>query len=82
MLMYALICLTLVLVGVAGLQFTYLFYLDRVYRERQKYLQNLELRHAELKTQFADARRQLQAQDKLISVDSTGEEWAEVIEER
>ncbi len=82
MLMYALICLSLVLVGVAGLQFTYLFYIDRVYRERQKYLQNLELRHAELKTQLADARRQLQAQDKLISVAGPGEEWAEVIEER
>lgn len=31
MLMYALIGLSLVLVGIVGLQFTYLFWIDRVY---------------------------------------------------
>src|SRR5437588_448648 len=42
MFLYALIGLVLVLVGIAGLQFTYLFYVDRLYRERQKYILTVE----------------------------------------
>jgi len=74
--MYALIGLSLVLVGVAGLQFAYLFYIDRIYRERQKYLQDLEHRYIDLKAQFDDAQRRLAERETIR------DEWAEVIEER
>ncbi|MBK9215435.1 MAG: hypothetical protein IPM59_07520 [Chloracidobacterium sp.] len=74
MLMYALIGLSLVLVGVAGLQFAYLFYIDRIYRERQRYLQGLEYRYNELKAQLDDAQRRLAVHEPV-------HEWAEVIEE-
>jgi hypothetical protein len=83
MLMYALIGLSLVLVGVAGLQFAYLFYIDRVFRERQKYLHDLELRHSSIKARLAEAQARLAEQDRLLGdAYSSSEEWAEVIEER
>ena len=82
MLMYALIGLSLVLVGVAGLQFAYLFYIEHVYRERQKYLHDLELRHAMLKTELAEAHEHIAKQDELLGTANLREEWAEVIEER
>ena len=75
MLMYALIGLSLVLVGVAGLQFAYIFYIDRIYRERQRYLQGLEYRYNELKAQLDDSQRRL-AEHEMIR-----DEWAEVIGE-
>ena len=78
MLMYALIGLSLVLVGVAGLQFAYLFYIDRIFRERQKYLQDLEHRYRAAKQRIAE-------QDELLAaayLDLEKEDWAEVIEER
>lgn len=76
MLMYALIGLSLVLVGVAGLQFAYLFYVDRIFRERQKYLQDLEQRYRAAKQRIAE-------QDELLAANYVEkEDWAEVIEER
>jgi hypothetical protein len=81
MLLYALIGLSLVLVGVAGLQFAYLFYIERVFRERQKYLHNLELRHRDLRARLADAERRLAEQDEMLGKTCLNEEWAEVIEE-
>jgi hypothetical protein len=80
--MYALIGLSLVLVGIAGLQFAYLFYIDRVYRERQKYLHDLELRHRDLNAQLIAARERIAEQDELLGTANLNEEWAEVIEER
>jgi len=81
MLMYALIGLSLVLVGVAGLQFAYLFYIERVFRERQKYLHNLELRHRAVKAKLAEAERRIGKQDEMLGSANLNEEWAEVIEE-
>ena len=87
MLMYALIGLSLVLVGIAGLQFTYLFYVDRLYRERQKYLRTLEQRCARLKERLENAERQLAEQSDLLEtiypeLGKSDETWADVIEER
>ena len=82
MLMYALIGLSLVLVGVAGLQFAYLVYIERVFRERQRHLHDLELRHRDLKAQLAEARERIAEQDERIGTADLSEEWAEVIEER
>ncbi len=87
MLMYALIGLSLVLVGIVGLQFTYLFYVDRVYRERQRYLQDLEKRHRRLTERLEAAERRIAEQNDLLEtiypeLGRDDEAWAEVIEER
>lgn len=79
MLMYALIGLLLVLVGITGLQFTYLFYVNRIYGERKKYLQHLEHKCANLTTRLKSAERRIARQNKLIKGD---EIWADVIEDR
>ncbi len=87
MLMYALIGLSLVLVGIVGLQFTYLFYVDRVYRERRKYMQDLEKRYRRLSERLDAAERRVAEQDHLLDTiypefGRSDESWAEVIEER
>lgn len=87
MLMYALIGLSLVLVGIVGLQFTYLFYVDRVYRERRRYLQDLEKRHRRLTERLEAAERRIAEQNDLLEtiypeLGRDDEAWAEVIEER
>ena len=86
MLMYALIGLSLVLVGIVGLQFTYLFWIDRIYRERQKYLRDLEHRNALLVDRLGAAERRVAEKDDLREtihpeVGIEDEIWAEVIEE-
>ena len=84
MLMYALIGLSLVLVGIVGLQFTYLFWIDRVYRERRKYLKDLEKRYADLNSRLRSAERQVAEQAELLETlgYKETETWADVIEER
>lgn len=80
MLMYALIGLSLVLTGVAGLQFTYLFYVDRIYRERCRYLRSLEKKHADMTVRLETAERRVAEQNELLGI--VDEPWADVIEER
>lgn len=80
MLMYALIGLCLVLLGIAGLQFTYLFYIERIYKQRRAYLQQLEHNYAELSRRLDLAERRLAEQDDLPG--TTHESWADIIEER
>ena len=84
MLMYALIGLSLVLVGIVGLQFTYLFWIDRVYRERRTYLKDLENRYADLNSHLRSAERQVAEQAELLKTMGykETETWADVIEER
>lgn len=84
MLMYAVIGISLVLVGVAGLQFTYMFYLDRVYRERKKYLHILERKCSALTEKLELAERRIGEQDKILATlePATGRDdelWADVI---
>ena len=83
MLIYALIGLSLVLTGVAGLQFSYLFYADRLNKERRRHLVDLERKCAALAEQLADAHRRIAEQNDQIAALERGEEvWADVIEER
>lgn len=87
MLMYALIGLSMVLVGIVGLQFTYLFYIDRIYKERRKYLQTLEKKHAKLAGELETAKRRIAEQDDLLNslhpeLAGADDGWAEVLEER
>lgn len=84
MLMYALIGLSLVLVGIVGLQFTYLFWIDRIYRERRTYLKDLENRYADLGSRLRSAELRIEEQAELLTTLGyrETETWADVIEER
>ena len=81
MLMYALIGISLVLLGVAGLQFTYMFYIDRVYRERKKYMQELQQNCLRLEEKLKKAEQRLTEQDAILSAlsERDDEAWADVI---
>jgi len=84
MLIFALIGLCLVLLGVVGLQFTYMFYVERMYNERRKHMSTLEHRSEKLAAQLDDAHRHIAEQsEKLRSLGVSEEEaWADVIDER
>lgn len=86
MLYYVLIGLCLSLVGVAGLQLMYLFYLDRLDGERKKRIVELEHRCSELSARLSAARTLIDEQEELIEnfevLQHRQEEvWADVIEE-
>ena len=85
--MYFLIGLSLVLVGIVGLQFTYMFYVDRMYRERKTYLRDLERKHARLAERLDAAERRIAEQNELLEaiypeLGQDDEVWADVIEDR
>jgi hypothetical protein len=87
MFMFALIGLSLVLLGIAGLQFSYLFYIERLYRERQKHLLALEHRCSALNDDLHAAKARIREQSELIASMYAGsrvddEAWADVIEDR
>jgi len=86
MLMYILIGLCLSLAGVAGLQFMYMFYLDRLDKERKKRLIELELRCKNLSGRLSDAEIKIAKQNDLIRAlevyNGQDEEiWADVLDE-
>ena len=79
----ALIGLLFVLIGIAGLQFTYLFYFDRIDRERKKHIQDLEQRSQRLTDQLAAAQQRIDEQDGILAeMGIEGDVWADVIEDR
>ncbi|MEO7659403.1 MAG: hypothetical protein ABIV48_07290 [Pyrinomonadaceae bacterium] len=87
MLMYFLIGLSFVLIGIVGLQFTYLFFVDRMFKERKRYLHDLERRNARLTQKLAAAERRVDEQNELLETffaDNESEDgsWADVIEDR
>jgi hypothetical protein len=63
---YILICLALALTGVTGLQMAYLFYIDKLDKERKKRLRYLERRCRSLAARLDQAERRMQEQDMLI----------------
>jgi 16S rRNA C1402 (ribose-2'-O) methylase RsmI len=85
MVMYVLIGLSLSLVGVAGLQFFYLAYLERIDRERKSRIQELEHHCQHLVARLREAEQQIAEQAELIEAFYDEEEaeeiWADVIEE-
>lgn len=86
MLYYVLIGLCFALVGIAGLQFTYMFYIDRLDRERKKRIVELERRCKELSLKLSQAEFRIAEQKDIIEnlevYDGRSEEtWADVIEE-
>jgi len=86
MLYYVLIGLCFSLVGVAGLQLMYLFYLDRIDRERKKRLSELEHRCSDLQSKLSASRLLIEEQKERIEdlevLNNRSEEvWADVLEE-
>ena len=86
MLMFVLIGISLALAGLAGLQFTYLFYADRLMRERRKHVKQVERRCAHLTAHLEAAEARIRQQDELLEAAYPGirkgdEAWAEVIED-
>ena len=87
MMIYVLICLSLALAGVAGLQFFYMVYLERLNREQKSCIRKLERHTKYLNNRLQDA--ELQIVEKNAILDSFYEEyeieeeevWADVIEE-
>lgn len=87
MLVFVLIGLSLVLLGVVGLQFTYMFYVERMYTERRKHMRTLERKAEELTGKLETAQQRLLEQDELLKtaypeLRNTEEAWADVIEDR
>lgn len=86
MTLYILIGLSLSLVGVAGLQFFYLIYLERIDREQKKRIRELERHCKFLSTRVREAEQKITEQNDLLEniFDELEEEeiWADVIEDR
>lgn len=83
MTIYVLICLCLSLAGVAGLQFFYLAYLERVENEHKKRIHELERQCRYLSNKLHEAELQIaeQAESALEPFEDEDEAWADVIED-
>jgi len=86
MLLYVLIGLCLSLSGVAGLQLMYMFYLDRLDKQRKKHVHELEVECRRLANLLVEAERELKLKNDMLAVAypefDDEEAWADVIEER
>ena len=87
MLLVALIGLSFVLVGIAGLQFSYMFYLDRLHIERKKHIHELEHKCNQITERLEQAKVRIAEQDRLLEIAypalrKDDEIWADVIEDR
>ena len=85
MLLYVLIGLSLALAGVSGLQLTYMMYLDRIDRERQKRIHELEVKCRSLSRRLEEAEVRIIEQRRLLDeayAEFDEEAWADVIEDR
>ncbi len=84
--LYVLIGLCLSLSGVAALQMMYLFYLDRLDKERKKRLHQLEIECRKLSTQLADVRSEIEVKNDLLATAfpefEDEEAWADVLDDR
>ncbi len=86
--LYILIGLSLSLAGVAGLQFFYLIYLERVDRERQKRIRELEHHCQYLSKRLKETEAQINEQNEMLEAfyedfeEEEEEVWADVIDER
>lgn len=86
---YVLIGLSLSLAGVAGLQFFYLVYMERIDREHKKRIHELERHNKYLTHRLNDAEQQISEQNGVLEnlfndfdEEIEDEVWADVIEDR
>ncbi|MBA2494563.1 MAG: hypothetical protein H0V31_07705 [Acidobacteria bacterium] len=89
MMWYILIGLSLSLAGVAGLQFFYLVYMERIDREHKKRIYELERHATYLANRLNEAEQKISEQNDILEsiFDDFNEEeeeeiWADVIEDR
>ena len=87
MMLYVLIGLSLSLAGMAGLQFFYLIYLERMGREYKKRIREVESHNRFLSRSLEEADRQITEQNTLLEafyeeLEDEEEVWADVIDER
>lgn len=86
MLYYVLIGLSLVLTGVAGLQMAYMFYLDRLDKDRKKRLRHLERRCKSLTLRLEQAESRIEELNIVLELhyrdQNNEEQWADVIDDR
>lgn len=85
MMLYILICLSLSLAGVAGLQFFYMIYLERINREQKKRIYELERHSKHLSARLGEAERQIAQQNEILETmfnEEQEEVWADVIDDR
>ena len=86
MLIYILITLCLALAGVAGFQLTYMFYLDKLDKERKKRIHDLERKCKSLSARLSDAEERIEQQNRMIDAlyneMDDAEHWADVIDDR
>lgn len=83
MVIFGLITFIFVLIGVIGLQLMYSFYVERLDRERKRFLRDLERENRKLKEELNAARTRLTSLHLIAPDGSISDEdlWAEVIEE-
>lgn len=83
MLYYVLIGLSLALTGVAALQLMYMFYLDRMDKERKKRVAELERRCRSLTRRLKDTESRIAEQEELIATlyEEDDDRWADVLED-
>ena len=84
---YVLIGLSLSLAGVAGLQFFYMAYLERLDREHKKRIRELERHSKYLSSKLHDAETRIAEQKILLEsffdeFEDEEDVWADVIEDR
>lgn len=81
--LYVVICIALAMAGVAGLQFFYLAYMERVMRQQARRLKELERQNAVLYHRWQDAERILANYQTLDAEEIIEEEevWSEIIED-
>ncbi len=83
MLLYVLICLSLSLAGVAGLQLTYMFYLDRLDKARKAHIRELEslCRRLQDEAEMLQSKLRRLEEEKPVSAVPDDVLFAEVIED-
>lgn len=82
--LYVLICVALAMSGVAGLQFFYLAYLERIGKQHKRRVTELERQNAVLYHRWQDSERILANYQTLEATDileETEEVWSEIIED-
>ena len=86
MLLYVLIGLCLSLAGVAGLQLMYMFYIDRIDKERKKRVHELEVEHKRISARLAEVESELEIKSEMLAAAypeyEDEEAWADLIDER
>ncbi len=87
MMWYVLIGLSLSLACIAGLQFFYMLYLERISNERKKRISELERHSKQLARRLSEAEQQIADQNEILEsmfeeYEEEEEVWADVIEDR